>query len=59
MAKDFVEECPKCTSHRISIRKRKTPKYICIKCGNEFDNPKAKIVEKTQKQKVEYGKQYY
>ena len=58
IAKDFIAVCPKCESSKIYIRKRKIPKYVCMKCGNEFDDPKAKIVDKTQKQKDDYGKQY-
>ena len=58
MAKDFVEVCPKCKSIHISIRKRKIPKYKCQDCGNEFDDPKAKFVYKTQKQRNDFGVQY-
>ena len=58
MGKDFFEVCPKCESVRISIRNRKKPKYKCRKCGNEFADPKAKIVYKTQKQKRDFGQQY-
>jgi transposase-like protein len=58
MAKDFIEVCPKCKSTKILIRNRKTPKYRCPNCGTEFDDPKAMIVNKTTKQKNEYGKQY-
>jgi len=58
IAKDFIAVCPKCESTKIYIRRRKMPKYICKECGIEFDDPKAKIVDKTQKQKDDYGKQY-
>ncbi|DAC72817.1 MAG TPA: hypothetical protein DSN98_03290 [Thermoplasmata archaeon] len=58
MAKDFFEMCPKCDGVKISIRKRKTPKYVCKDCGNEFDDPKAMLVHKTQKQKKDHGRQY-
>jgi len=58
MARDFLEVCPKCESIKISIRKRKTPKYVCKDCGNEFDDPKAKIAFKTPKQKDDFGRQY-
>jgi len=58
IAKDFFAVCPKCESIKITIRKRKTPKYRCKECGNEFDNPKAKIVYKTSKQKNDFGRQY-
>jgi len=58
IAKDFVEVCPKCESIKISVRTRKTPKYRCKDCGNEFDDPKAKIVHKTQKQRNDFGTQY-
>jgi len=58
IAKDFIAVCPKCESNKITIRKRKTPKYRCHDCGNEFDDPKAKIVYTTQKQRKDYGKQY-
>jgi transposase-like protein len=58
IAKDFFAVCPKCKSNKISIRKRKTPKYKCHNCGNEFDNPKANIAYKTQKQKDDFGRQY-
>jgi transposase-like protein len=57
-ARDFIEVCPKCKSIRISVRKRKTPKYLCHACGNEFDDPKAKIGYTTNKQKEDFGKQY-
>ena len=58
MAKDFIAVCPKCERMKITIRKRKTPKYRCHDCGNEFDDPNAKIVNKTQKQKDDFGRQY-
>jgi transposase-like protein len=58
IAKDFVAVCPNCKSTKVTIRKRKTPKYRCHDCGNEFDNPKAMISYKTQKEKEDYGKQY-
>ena len=58
IAKDFLAVCPKCESNKIFIRKRKIPKYRCDECGNEFDDPKAKIVHKTQKQKDDFGRQY-
>jgi rRNA maturation endonuclease Nob1 len=43
---------------KITIRKRKTPKYRCHNCANEFDDPNAKIVNKTRKQKDDFGRQY-
>ncbi|HWR62805.1 MAG TPA: hypothetical protein VN365_00190 [Candidatus Thermoplasmatota archaeon] len=58
IAKDFIAVCPKCESMKITIRKRKTPKYRCHDCANEFDDPKAKIVYKTRKQKDDFGRQY-
>jgi len=58
MVRDFVEICPKCNSIKITNRKRKTPKYRCQDCDNEFDDPKAKIVHKTFKQRRDYGRQY-
>ena len=58
MSKDFLEVCPRCESKNISVRARKTPKYRCQDCKNEFDDPKAKIVYVTQKQRKEIGKQY-
>jgi transposase-like protein len=58
IARDFVEVCPKCKSIHISVRKRKIPKYKCQECDNEFDNPKAEIVQKTIKQQRDYGIQY-
>ena len=58
MAKDFIAVCPKCESTKITIRKRKAPKYRCHGCGNEFDDPKTKIVYKTHKQKNDFGRQY-
>ncbi len=58
MGKDFIEVCPKCKSKNISVRKRKTPKYNCQDCGNEFADPKAKIVHKTHKQRNDFGRQY-
>ena len=58
MAKDFIAVCPKCKSKKISIRNRKTPKYRCQDCGNEFDDPNAKMEDKTQKQRDDFGRQY-
>jgi len=58
MTQDFIEVCPDCKSKNISSRQRKTPKYKCDKCSNEFDNPKAKIAYITQKQRNEIGRQY-
>lgn len=59
IARDFVEVCPKCKSIHISVRKRKIPKYKCQDCDNEFDNPKAEIVDKTQQQKNDFGRHYH
>ena len=58
MGKDFVEVCPKCKSKDISIRKRRTQKYYCQVCKNEFDDPKTRIAYTTKKQRIEIGKQY-
>ena len=58
MAKDFIAVCPKCESTKITIRKRKAPKYRCHDCSNEFDDPKTKIVYTTHKQKNDFGRQY-
>jgi len=58
MDKDFSKVCPNCKSKNITIRRRKTPRYVCQKCGNEFDDPKAKIVYQTPKQKREFDIQY-
>jgi DNA-directed RNA polymerase subunit M/transcription elongation factor TFIIS len=58
MVRDFDRVCPKCKSIKISNRKRKTPTYRCQDCNNEFDNPKAEIVHKTNKQQKDYGIQY-
>jgi transposase-like protein len=58
MAKDFIAVCPKCESTKITIRRRKTPKYRCHDCGNEFHDPKTRIVYTTQKQKEDFGKRY-
>ena len=58
MAKDFIAVCPKCESIKISIRKRKAPKYRCHDCGNEFDDPKTRIVYTTHKQKNDFGRRY-
>ena len=58
MAKDFIAVCPKCKSTKITIRKRKTPKYRCYDCGNEFHDPKTRIVYTTNKQKNDFGRQY-
>jgi ribosomal protein L37AE/L43A len=55
---DFFAVCPECKRKNISSRQRKTPKYRCQDCKNEFDNPKAEIVYITQKQRKEFGKQY-
>ena len=55
---DFIEVCPQCKRKNISSRQRKTPKYRCQDCKKEFDNPKAEIVYRTQKQRKEIGKQY-
>ena len=51
MGKDFLEVCPKCKSKKISIRRRRTPKYKCRDCKNEFDDPKTRLAYTTQKQK--------
>ena len=58
MARDFVEVCPNCKSYDIFVRQRKIPKYRCQDCANEFDNPKAEIVQKTITQQREIGRQY-
>ena len=58
MAKDFIAVCPKCESTKITIRRRKTPKYRCHDCGNEFHDPKTRIVYTTQKQKEDFGRRY-
>ena len=55
---DFIEVCSICKSKNISSRKRKTPKYLCQDCGNEFDYPIAKIVYTTHKQRYDFGRQY-
>jgi ribosomal protein L37AE/L43A len=55
---DFIKVCPKCESNIISTRNRKTPKYRCQNCKNEFDDPNAEIVHKTCKQHRDYGRQY-
>ena len=57
-ARDFIKVCPKCKSIHISVRTRKTPKYKCQYCDNEFDDPNAKIVHKTLTQQRDYGRQY-
>jgi DNA-directed RNA polymerase subunit M/transcription elongation factor TFIIS len=59
IARNFIEVCPQCGSIHISVRQRKIPKYYCKDCKNEFDDPKAKIEQKTIKQKNETGKQYH
>jgi DNA-directed RNA polymerase subunit RPC12/RpoP len=59
IAKDFIERCPKCGSKLITVRRRKKPKYRCTRCHNEFDDPKAKIANTTQKQQNDFGKQYF
>jgi ribosomal protein L37AE/L43A len=58
IARDFVKLCPKCKSKNITVRRRKTPKYRCEGCHNEFDDPKALIVHITQKQRKEIGRHY-
>jgi transposase-like protein len=58
IARDFDKVCPKCTSINITTRTRKKPKYKCQYCDNEFDDPKAKIVQKTQQQINDFGKHY-
>jgi transposase-like protein len=59
LVRDFDRVCPKCKSIKISNRTRKTPKYKCQDCGNEFDDPKAMIIPKTQNQINDFGKQYH
>ncbi|VVB61020.1 Uncharacterised protein [uncultured archaeon] len=54
IAQDFIEVCPICKNKNISSRQRKTPKYKCQDCGNEFDDPKAKIVYTTHKQRYDF-----
>ena len=56
-ARDFIKVCPECKSINISTRNRKTPKYKCRLCDNEFDNPKAKIVHTSLTQRRNYGRQ--
>jgi transposase-like protein len=58
IANDFIAVCPSCNCTKITIRKRKTPKYRCKECGSEFDDPKAMFAYKTRKQKYDYGRQY-
>jgi len=58
IARDFIKVCPKYKGINISTRNRKTPKYRCQNCKNEFDDPNAKIVHKTCKQHRDYGRQY-
>jgi transposase-like protein len=58
MAKDFIAVCPKCKSTKITVRKRKSPKYRCHDCGNEFHDPKTRIAYTTQKQKDDFGRRY-
>ena len=58
IVRDFDRVCPECKSNIISTRNRKTPKYRCQNCKNEFDDPNAKIVHKTCKQHRDYGRQY-
>jgi predicted RNA-binding Zn-ribbon protein involved in translation (DUF1610 family) len=55
---DFIAVCPTCKSIKITSRQRKIPKYRCQDCGNEFDDPKAKIDLITPKQQREFGIQY-
>jgi transposase-like protein len=57
-ARDFVKVCPKCKSIHISIRNRKKPKYKCVYCGNEFDDPNAMILHKTLKQQRDFARRY-
>ena len=58
IVKDFSKVCPKCKSKNIAVRRRKTPKYSCQNCENEFDDPKAKIEHITIKQQGDYARQY-
>jgi ribosomal protein L37AE/L43A len=58
MAKDFSKVCPECKSKNILVRRRKTPRYVCQNCGNEFHNPKTRIVYTSQKQKDDFGRHY-
>lgn len=58
IAKDFIALCPQCKSSKVTIRKRKTPKYLCHDCGNEFDDPKSFLSYTTRKQKYDFGRQY-
>lgn len=36
--------CPECSSYSLSIRKTISPKYRCIKCKHEFENPVKKVL---------------
>ena len=56
--RDFVKVCPRCQSINIYTRTRKKPKYKCLHCNNEFDNPDAQIVHKTIKEHKDYVLQY-
>ena len=58
MAKDFIEVCPKCKMLILLLEKERHQNIDVTDCGNEFDDPKAKIVYTTQKQKNDFGRQY-
>lgn len=40
-----LSRCPACRTTRISERKRITPRYRCMKCGEEFELPRTETVE--------------
>lgn len=40
-----LNRCPKCTTTRISDRKRSEPRYRCMKCRQEFATPVPDVVE--------------
>lgn len=40
-----LNRCPECGTTRISLRKRATPRYRCMKCGAAFEAARADVAE--------------
>jgi hypothetical protein len=40
-----LSRCPECNTTRVSDRKKREPRYRCMKCHHEFETPRPDIVE--------------
>ncbi|WP_291754086.1 HNH endonuclease signature motif containing protein [Cellulomonas sp. 73-92] len=41
----LLNRCPRCNTSRISERKRSQPRYRCMRCHAEFEDPRTEVVE--------------